>query len=131
MRHSWDPALYAEYADERARPFGDLVTRVRAEAPRSVVDLGCGTGELTATLRRRWPDADVRGVDSSPEMVDRADRSTGVGYELADLRDWRPEEPVDVLVSNAALQWVPGHLDLLPGLVASVASGGWFAFQVP
>ena len=131
MSHRWDPTLYAEYADERGRPFGELLARVAAEGPRTVVDLGCGTGSLTATLRRRWPEAAVRGVDSSPDMIDQADRSTGVTYELADLRDWRPEQPVDVLVSNAALQWVPGHLDLLGGLVGSVAPGGWLAIQVP
>ena len=131
MSHRWDPMLYAEYADERGRPFGELLARVGAETPRTVVDLGCGTGALTSTVRRRWPSAEVRGVDSSPEMIERADRSTGVTYELADLRDWRPRQPVDVLVSNAALQWVPGHLDLLGGLVDAVARGGWLAFQVP
>ena len=72
------------------------------------------------------------GLDSSPEMIEKA-RGLGqpVDYAVADLRDWRPERPVDVLVSNATLQWVPGHLELLPALVAAVAPGGWFAFQVP
>ena len=89
---------------------------------------------LTALLARRWPDADVTGLDASPEMVAAArGRADGLTYEVADLRDWAatPGEPVDVLVSNATLQWVPGHLELLPRLVGSVAPGGWFAFQVP
>ncbi|WP_148571567.1 trans-aconitate 2-methyltransferase [Nocardioides caldifontis] len=131
MSHRWDPALYAQYAGQRERPYFDLVSRVAAEAPRTVVDLGCGSGVLTATLRSRWPDAEVVGVDSSPEMVAEADRSTGVAYEVADLRAWRPETPVDVVVSNAALQWVPGHLELLDTLVGHLAPGGWLAFQVP
>lgn len=132
MSHRWDPARYLAFADERGRPFVDLLARVDAREPRTVVDLGCGPGNLTALLTRRWPGAAVVGLDSSPEMIERA-RATGSGvdYEVADLRDWRPPAPVDVLVSNATLQWVPDHLELLPRLVAQVAPGGWFAFQVP
>lgn len=132
MPHSWDPDRYLTFADERGRPFVDLVGQVRADAPQEVVDLGCGPGNLTGLLAERWPDAHVVGLDSSPEMVDKA-RAQGqrVEYAVADLRDWRPERPVDVLVSNATLQWVPGHLELLPGLLEHVAPGGWFAFQVP
>jgi trans-aconitate 2-methyltransferase len=131
MTHTWDPGTYLEYGDERARPFVDLIARVGAQDPRTVVDLGCGPGTLTALLKRRWPAAEVFGIDSSPEMVAAADAGNGVSMAVGDLRDWSPEAPVDVLVSNAALQWVPGHLELLPRLVAQVAPGGWFAFQVP
>jgi trans-aconitate 2-methyltransferase len=133
VTHTWDPDRYLTYADERGRPFVDLISRIDAAAPRRVVDLGCGPGNLTALLARRWPDASVIGLDSSPEMIETARSSVagGIGFEVADLRDWSPPEPVDVLVSNATLQWVPGHLGLLPSLVAAVAPGGWFAFQVP
>lgn len=132
MAHTWDPARYLTYADERGRPFVDLLARVPADRPRTVVDLGCGPGNLTALLAERWPDAEVLGLDSSPEMIAAA-RSTapGVAFEVDDLRDWAPAEPVDVLVSNATLQWVPDHLTLLPRLVSAVAPGGWLAFQVP
>ena len=130
----WDPGEYLRFGDERGRAFVDLVARVGAEDPHRVVDLGCGPGNLTRLLSQRWPDAHVEGVDSSPEMVDRA-RAEGEGGRLAfrvgDLRDWSPDEPVDVLLSNATLQWVPGHVDLLPRLVSAVRAGGWFAFQVP
>jgi trans-aconitate 2-methyltransferase len=132
VSHTWDPDRYLTYADERGRPFVDLVARIGAVAPRTVVDLGCGPGNLTALLTDRWPDADVAGLDSSPEMIAKAGAaSTRIAYEVADLRSWTPPAPVDVLVSNATLQWVPGHLDLLPALVRAVAPGGWFAFQVP
>ena len=132
MAHTWDPARYLTYGDERGRPFVDLLARVRAERPGSVVDLGCGPGNLTALLAERWPDADVAGLDSSPEMVEAARAAVpGLRFDVADLRDWAPVEPVDVLVSNAVLQWVPTHLELLPHLVATVAPGGWLAFQVP
>jgi trans-aconitate 2-methyltransferase len=131
MSHRWDPDRYLVHADERARPFVDLLARVAAEAPATVVDLGCGPGTLTALLARRWPGADVLGVDSSPEMVERARGVAGIRVEAGDVRTWRPDGPVDVLVANATYQWVPGHLELLPGLVGHVAPGGWFAFQVP
>jgi trans-aconitate 2-methyltransferase len=131
----WDPAQYMKYADERSRPFHELVARVQAVDPRRVVDLGCGPGDLTATLADRWPQACVEGVDSSPEMIEKAVALRAgdgrVAFRLGRIQDWRPREPVDVLLANAALQWVPGHLDLLAGLVSHVAEPGWFAFQVP
>jgi trans-aconitate 2-methyltransferase len=138
--HTWDPDRYLSYADERGRPFVELVARVGAADPRTVVDLGCGAGNLTRLLSDRWPRARVVGVDSSPQMVERAAQVDGISAELADARDWAqrggeqasdPAGPVDVLVTNAALQWVPGHLELLPALVRRVARGGWFAMQVP
>ena len=134
MTVHWEPGRYAVYADERARPFLELVGRVAADSPRSVADLGCGPGSLTRLLADRWPRAAVTGVDSSPAMVAEAARHAIPGrlaFVEADLTAWRPERPLDVLVSNATLQWVPGHLDLLDALVDSVAPGGWLAFQVP
>jgi trans-aconitate 2-methyltransferase len=130
---SWDAQVYAAFSDERSRPFDDLLARVGAEAPRTVVDLGCGPGPLTAGLARRWPTARVTGVDSSAEMIAAAAPYAGprVRFVLDDLARWRPETPVDVVVSNAALQWVPEHRGLLPGLVRTLAPGGWLAFQVP
>lgn len=128
MSHSWDPDRYLTFADERGRPFLDLLARVGASAPRTVADLGCGPGNLTGLLADRWPEASVVGVDSSAEMVAAA-TDERVRFEVGDLRSWTG--PVDVLVSNATLQWVPGHLDLLPRLVEQVTPGGWLAFQVP
>jgi trans-aconitate 2-methyltransferase len=132
----WDPDRYQEFSDERARPFTDLVSRIGAKSPRTVVDLGCGTGDLTALLSRRWPAARVLGVDSSVEMGRAASSGSGVEFTVGDIRDWASSSAatsgeVDVLVSNAALQWVPGHLGLVPLLVASVSPGGWLALQVP
>lgn len=129
----WNPERYLAYADERGRPFHDLLARVAAAAPARIVDLGCGPGNLTRTLLERWPTAAVTGVDSSPEMIAKARRDhAGIAWELADVRTWlAADHRVDLLVSNAMLQWVPGHLDLMPGLVRSVQPGGWLAFQVP
>jgi trans-aconitate 2-methyltransferase len=130
----WDPEQYLQFAAERGRPFQDLLVRVGAEDPSLVVDLGCGPGNLTRDLAARWPQARVEGIDSSPEMIAKAVASgtdPRVTFAVGDLRDWRPQQQVDVLVSNATLQWVPGHLDLLPRLVDAVRPGGWLAFQVP
>ncbi len=132
-RAMWDPEKYGEFAAERSRPFFDLVERVGI-VPRSVVDLGCGPATLTATLLDRWPGARITGVDSSPEMVAAALACAMPGrleIELADLRTWRPAGPVDLVVSNAALQWVPEHRSLLPELASFLAPGGVLAFQVP
>ncbi|MGY1812975.1 trans-aconitate 2-methyltransferase [Blastococcus sp. SYSU D00820] len=130
----WDPAGYLRFGDERARPFADLLARVGASAPRLVVDLGCGEGGLTASLARRWPGARVTGVDSSPEMLAAAAAHAvpgRVAFTAGDVRDWRPAEPVDVLVSNAVLHWVPGHERLLARWAGQLAAGGWLAVQVP
>lgn len=130
---TWDPDRYLAYADERGRPFIDLVARVGAEQPRLVVDLGCGPGTLTRLLAERWPGAEVRGLDASEAMIDRARAETDrVRFEVGDLRSWEPPPGgVDVLVSNATLQWVPSHLALMPRLLDALADDGWLAFQVP
>jgi trans-aconitate 2-methyltransferase len=130
----WDPAGYLRFGDERARPFTDLLTRVGAREPRTVVDLGCGEGALTASLAQRWPGARVTGVDSSPEMLAAAAAHAvpgRVAFAPADVREWRPDEPVDVLVTNAVLHWVPGHAALLRRWAGQLAPGGWLALQVP
>lgn len=130
----WDPGQYERYADARSRPFFDLTARLRAERPRTVVDLGCGTGELTATLARRWPDARITGVDGSPAMLDQARRRTIPGrltFIEADAATWHPSDPPDVLVSNALFQWIPGHDAVLTRLAAALTPGGELAFQVP
>jgi trans-aconitate 2-methyltransferase len=129
----WDPGQYLRYAGERGRPFFDLVARVGAEAPRYVADLGCGPGNLTAALTDRWPAAEILGVDNSPEMITAAGAQARdrLSFTLGNISDWRPERPLDVLVSNAALQWVPGHLDVIGRWPGLLAPGGWLAFQLP
>lgn len=143
--HTWSPDRYLAYADERGRPFGELLGRIEAMRrsavdatpggelpdPRLVVDLGAGPATLTALLGERWPSARIIAVDSSPAMIERARRVPGIETRLADLRDWEPPSPPDVIVTNAALQWVPGHLRLLESLVDSLAPSGVIGLQVP
>ncbi len=134
MAHTtWDPTRYLRYVDERSRPFVELVARDDAD-PRTIVDLGCGPGHLTAVLHARWPEATVLGVDASAEMIDRArsDRADPLAsYELADVSTWEPPGPVDLIVSNALFQWVPDQLAVIERLMGHVAPGGTFAVQTP
>jgi trans-aconitate 2-methyltransferase len=134
MSTQWDPDQYLRFGDERARPFGELIARIPDPSPRLVVDLGCGPGTATAQLLQRWPGARVIGVDNSAQMIEHAETLAvpgRLGFEVADLRAWTPSEPVDVVISAATLQWVPGHGDLIPRFVSWLAPGGSFAFQVP
>lgn len=126
----WDPAQYSRFSAERDRPFFDLTARIAATAPRHVVDVGCGQGHLTAVLAARWPDALVEGFDSSPEMIAEA-AVPGVTFSVADAADWEPGSDVDVIVSNAALQWIPGHQAVMARWASGLPAGGWLAIQVP
>lgn len=128
----WDPTVYGRFGGERSRPFFDLLARIGAEEPRAVTDLGCGSGELTLTLARLWPDARLSGVDSSPEMIEKAAAHGGPAtFTLGDIRDWRPGPDTDVMITNAVLQWVPEHRDLLARWARELPPGAWLAMQVP
>ncbi|GGJ23884.1 trans-aconitate 2-methyltransferase [Streptomyces brasiliensis] len=138
---TWDPAQYLRHAGHRARPFADLLARVPGlpgDPPR-IADLGCGPGNVTAVLADRWPTAHITGYDNSPAMLDQAlaehaGPTPGGGsldFAHADLRDWAPTGTYDLIVSNAALQWVPDHLDSFAGWLDGLAPGGALAFQVP
>lgn len=135
---TWDPTQYARFGEDRLRPFVDLLARVRPERqPRLVVDVGCGDGPATLTLAQRWPCARIVGIDSSPQMLARArelDVDGRVEWREGDAQSWDPAQlgaPIDVLVSNAALQWVPGHRELLPRWAAALTPDGWLGLQVP
>ena len=129
---TWDPERYARFAAERAQPFHDLLDLVRPVAGGRVVDLGCGSGELTAELHRRLGAGQTLGLDSSPAMLGRARPLAGDGlrFEVGDIADfggggW------DVVFSNAALQWLPDHEALFGRLVGALAGGGQLAVQMP
>ena len=149
----WDATLYLRFGGERARPFFDLLARVGAELPEYVVDMGCGPGNLTALLAERWPSAAVCGIDSSPQMIEAAQRlvpeharrsqeslasgttmtshAPGLSFVIDDVRHWEPQCLPDVIISNAVLQWVPGHRELLVRWADWLADDGWLAFAVP
>lgn len=134
---AWNPDQYARFRAERSQPFWDLVGLVRARPGMRVVDLGCGTGELTAEMHRRIGARETVGVDSSPAMYAQsaAFAGEGVSFVEADLREFaaRPENAgaFDVVLSNAALQWVPEQAAVIERLTGLLAPGGQLAIQVP
>jgi len=130
---AWDPQRYARFADERAKPFFDLLDLVMPIPGGRAVDLGCGPGELTAELHRRTRAAKTVGIDSSEAMLAKAAPHAGGGlsFERGDIAAFAPTEPLELVFSNAALHWVPDHPALLARLTRFVAPGGQLAFQVP
>ena len=132
MAAKWDPKQYLAFGDHRLRPALELLMRVPLEAPASVVDLGCGAGNVTAHLRRRWPEAAITGIDSSPEMLAKAaEAEPGVLWREGDIATWQPEAPVEMIYANASLHWATEHESLFPRLMENIVPGGALAVQMP
>ncbi|MBB4082523.1 trans-aconitate 2-methyltransferase [Brevundimonas lenta] len=130
---AWDPTQYSRFEAERDRAALDLLLRVPGDLePREIWDLGCGTGQHAALLKRRHPGARVHGLDSSPAMLKQArELSVDVDWRAGDIGSWSADWPVDLIFANASLQWLPDHEGLLPRLTAALASGGVLAAQMP
>ena len=129
---AWDADRYLQFADERTQPAIDLVGRIALRDPARIVDLGCGPGNSTAVLRRRWPAAAIVGLDNSPAMIAAAAREYPAGtWVQADLATWVADAPFDLVFANATLQWLPDHDTLFPRLLGQVAPGGALAVQMP
>jgi len=132
MQMTWNPEQYLGFADLRLRPALDLLGRIPAAAPRLLVDLGCGPGNVTPYLRQRWPEARLLGIDGSPEMLAKARKAVPEAtFAEADIAHWAPEAPPDVVYSNAALHWLDDHATLFPRLMGLLAPGGVLAVQTP
>jgi trans-aconitate 2-methyltransferase len=132
---SWNPEQYLKYSNERLRPALDLLARVDMRAPGIVLDLGCGAGNVTGFLARRWPEARIVGVDNSRQMLAKARAST-VGNPRrewidADIATYAPDAHIDVVYSNAALHWQADHPRLFPRIFDWIAPGGVLAVQMP
>jgi trans-aconitate 2-methyltransferase len=128
----WNPAQYHRFADARLRPAIDLLARIPLAEPATIYDLGCGSGRTTDLLARRWPKARIVGVDSSAKMLASARQEfPQIEFVQADLAQWSPPAPADLLFSNAALQWLDDHPTLFRRLIGQTAPGGQFAVQMP
>ena len=128
----WSAAEYRRFEAERTRPCAELLARVPTDPVGRAIDLGCGPGNSTELLAARWPEAEVTGLDSSPDMVAAARaRLPGIAFDRADIAAWDDPGPFDVILANAVLQWLPDHERLLPSLVGRLAPGGSLAVQVP
>jgi trans-aconitate 2-methyltransferase len=129
---SWSAAQYLKFEEERTRPARDLVQRIPLARLSSAADIGCGPGNSTEVLRERYPEAHIVGVDSSPDMIEAArKRAPDIEFEVADIRHWRPAAPLDAILANAVLQWIPEHETLIPSLIAGLRAGGALAVQMP
>jgi trans-aconitate 2-methyltransferase len=133
MADVWDPVQYDRFRDERREPFTDLLALVRPQPGMRVVDLGCGTGELTRTLHGRLAARETLGIDSSPAMLARAEALAGDGLRFmqGDIADFAPAREFDLVFSNAALHWVPDHPALFARLTGALVEGGQLAVHVP
>ncbi len=132
MEKDWNPELYLRFEAQRTRPAIELLSRIDGSSPMNVADLGCGPGNSTAILAERWPDANVTGVDSSPAMLEKAQkRLPSCRFVEADMAHWHADVPFDLIFANASLQWVSGHEMLIPRLVGQLSENGTLAVQMP
>ena len=128
----WTPEQYGKFTDHRLRPAMELLARVPLDDARTVVDLGCGTGQITRRMAERFDRARILGLDHSPQMIEAArDSASAVEWLEGDAGTWEPDSPVDLIYSNAALHWIDGHNELLPRLISFLRPGGCLAVQMP
>lgn len=126
----WNPEKYLLFQKQRTQPAIDLANRVRDCAPNTIVDIGCGPGNSTEVLRKVFPEAEILGIDSSPGMIDRAKAKHGdLNFSLCSAEDL--DGVYDLLFSNACLQWIPNHRELIPQLMEKLTEGGVLAVQMP
>src|SRR6478672_9157684 len=117
--NDWSAKQYLKFEDERTRPPRDLLAQVPLDYPKRVVDLGCGPGNSTELLIERFPNAEVIGVDSSPDML----RQPRCIFVEGDLLTWMPDQGTALLFGNAVFQWVPDHPKVLARLLQSLSPG--------
>lgn len=128
----WDPNQYHKFSDHRLRPALELLERVSIQTADLIYDLGCGSGEMTRIISDRWPAARVYGLDNSHEMLTQAASNfEEIQWIESDIRSWSPDEPLDLIYSNATLQWLEGHEALFPRLLGYLKPGGCLAVQMP
>ncbi|OUS18568.1 trans-aconitate 2-methyltransferase [Rhodospirillales bacterium 47_12_T64] len=132
MKTDWNSNQYLQYEDLRTRPAHELLSRVGLDNPKSIMDLGCGPGNSTELLTRRFQNSVVTGLDSSPNMLAEArERLPGADFIEGDIISWAPDTKVDLIFANASLQWVRNHGKLISDLVDKLVPSGVLAVQMP
>jgi trans-aconitate 2-methyltransferase len=128
----WNPELYLTFNRERIQPSIDLVTRIHADNPKTIIDIGCGPGNSTQILAERWPKAKIVGIDNSPSMIEKAKKDYPLQeWRIVDAGKNTIEGTYDIVFSNAAIQWIPGHAKLMKKLQGLLTENGTLAIQVP
>ncbi|WP_300452059.1 methyltransferase domain-containing protein [Accumulibacter sp.] len=130
---NWDPEQYLKFVEARRRPALDLLVRMGGKSAASIVDLGCGTGNITQLLAEHWPAARIVGIDSDQAMLEKASATASppIEWRQADIATWQATDAPDLIFSNAALHWLDDHRRLLPSLIGQLAPGGVLAVQMP
>jgi len=131
---AWNPEVYDQFKEERSAPFFDLLKLVKSKSGLSVIDLGCGTGELTSKLLDYLEDSKVIGVDSSAEMLEKAKhyKTSRLSFEKRSIEEQlNLNETFDLIISNAAIQWCSNHKELFPRIISKINAGGQLAVQIP
>ena len=129
---TWSATQYSKFEQERNRPIRDLIAQIKLNTVNRVVDIGCGPGNSTELLASSFPDAKLFGIDSSADMIAAAKiRLPNVSFSIADISSWNDEEPYDIILANASLQWVPDHQTVFPALINKLSPGGVLAVQMP
>jgi len=134
MQEGWNPDVYLRYEAYRARPALDLMEQIPLDVDGPIVDLGCGPGNVTRQLKKKWPDRLVIGIDKSEAMLAKAREAFGdadINWQQGDIASWRPDENYALVFSNAALHWIANHQQVIPDLMNALMPGGWLAFQMP
>lgn len=128
----WNPDLYLKFDKERIQPTIDLVSRIEYEHPEKIIDIGCGPGNSTHILARRWPEATITGADSSPKMIEKARKDfPGQNWQITDVSKDTINEKYDIIFSNSAIQWMPDHEGLVKKFCHLLRKGGKMAVQLP
>lgn len=130
--HDWNPNSYLKFNKERVQPSIDLVARIKVEHPSKILDVGCGPGNSTQILAARWPEAEITGADNSPAMIEKASADyPRQNWILFDANNELPDEKYDVIFSNATIQWIPDHAQLIKRFSLALKSKGVLAVQIP
>lgn len=129
----WNPDLYLKFEKERTQPARDLLFRIAKNNPARIIDIGCGPGNSTIELKKRWPNAFILGIDSSENMINRARHDyPQLEWKVYDANDdLSPLGKFDVVFSNAAIQWMPNHKELLKRFFSILNDNGVLAVQIP